>query len=131
MINVISGYEIAGNIAKSEKLKKEVEEFYLSKMGEISFKVVDEVKKEKKEKRRSPQGKIDRLSYQKPMLERAKKAFGFQPWKKLSDAIGNIVSSSHLGCIYRGDYSVANMDTWSKIESAIIQREKVIKNEKN
>jgi hypothetical protein len=126
MISATNGYEIAGNIAKSEKLKKEVEEFYLSKMGEIGFKVVEETKKERKEKRRSPQGKIDRLNYQKPMLERAKKAFGFQPWKKLSDAIGNIVSSSHLGCIYRGDYSMANMDIWSKIEKAIKDQEKKI-----
>ena len=126
MISATNGYEIAGNIAKSKKLKKEVEEFYLSKMGEIGFKVVEETKKERKEKRRSPQGKIDRLNYQKPMLERAKKAFGFQPWKKLSDAIGNIVSSSHLGCIYRGDYSMANMDIWSKIEKAIKDQEKKI-----
>lgn len=126
MISATNGYEIAGNIAKSEKLKKEVEEFYLSKMGEIGFKVVEETKKERKEKRRSPQGKIYRLNYQKPMLERAKKAFGFQPWKKLSDAIGNIVSSSHLGCIYRGDYSMANMDIWSKIEKAIKDQEKKI-----
>lgn len=126
MISATNGYEIAGNITKSEKLKKEVEEFYLSKMGEIGFKVIEETKKERKEKRRSPQGKIDRLNYQKPMLERAKKAFGFQPWKKLSDAIGNIVSSSHLGCIYRGDYSMANMDIWSKIEKAIKDQENKI-----
>lgn len=126
MISATSGYEIASNIAKSEKLKNEVEQFYLNKMGEIGVKVMIETAKVKKEKRRSPQGKIDRLSYQKPMLERAKKAFGFQPWKKLSDAIGNIISSSHLGCIYRGDYSIANMDTWSKIEKAIKDQEKIV-----
>ena len=127
MISAISGYEIAKNIAKSEKLKKEVEDFYLNKMGGFGVEVLKKTEKAKKEKRRSPQGKIDRLKHQKPMLERAKKAFGFQPWKKLSDAIGNIVSSSHLGCIYRGDYSMANADTWSKIEKAIKDQEKKVK----
>lgn len=124
MISAINGYDVACKVAASKKLAQEVEEFRLKKMGEIGTKIIEETKKEKKEKRKSPQGKIDRLAYQKPMLERAKKAFGFQTWKKLSDAVGNIISSSHLGCIYRGDYSISNMNTWSKIEKAIKDQEK-------
>lgn len=131
MINAISGYEIAENIAKSEKLKKEVEEFYSNKMGEIGTNLINKTVKERKEKRRSPQGKIDRLAYQKPMLERAKKAFGFQPWKNLSDAVDGIVTSSYLGCISRGVYSISNPNTWARIENAVIQREKEFENEKN
>lgn len=124
MISAVNGYDVANKAIKSQQLKNEVEQFYLNKMGKIGVKVMMETAKSKKEKRRSPKGKEERLAYQKPMLERAKKAFGFQPWKKLSDAIDNVVSSSHLGCIYRGDYSMANMKTWSKIDKAIKDQEK-------
>ncbi|KAF1026160.1 MAG: hypothetical protein GAK29_01422 [Acinetobacter bereziniae] len=132
MISATNGYDVANRQALRDKW--DVSGFLKSKKvtKEKKPKIIQDINLNKNKcKKADVDAKNERLKIQRPVLERAKKVFGKTPWKNLSDAVDGIVTSSYLGCISRGVYSISNPNTWARIENAVIQREKEFENEKN
>lgn len=132
MISVISGYEIAVNIAKSEKLSRDVEKF-LKKGNEIKIlgkTIIKEVKatsdksfkKERiTEKRRdSRAGFKERLQHQQDVLSKYLSWYSKpNSWRAITDICEEKVSPNNFYFIMKGLSTISNQKKWIAIEKAI------------
>ena len=119
-ISPVNGYNI--NYKRSQELEIEVHRFFA---GMKDQKFEKKPKEEKKKigdaifnsNRNARTAKEERLKTQRPVLIKFKEMFGKYAWQMLSGAVGGIVTAQNLGCVYRGEFSIANKEKWSQIET--------------
>lgn len=75
----------------------------------------------------SAKGKEARLKIQRPLFLKFKELHGKFSWSILCKALGGIITAQHLGCVYRGEYSIANQELWLVVSEKM---KKMIKEKK-
>lgn len=47
--------------------------------------------------------------------------FSRYTWQTLSAAVDGLITAQNLGCVYRGEVSIANKEKWLQVESKALE----------